>query len=129
MAPIGCRQTRPRLRRRTSYPARESGTVYHAFDAQQNVRPLPYNPLAPLCWSLDFNVDPMSSLIAQMEDHTTRQDAIMGYRNVRLHVLDEIVLPDSNLSEVCHEFVRRARLLAGHRALEVRIYGDPAGNA
>ena len=52
----------------------------------------------------------------------------MGYRNVRLHVLDEIVLPESNIGEACNEFVR-ARLLAGHRAIEVRIYGNLAGSA
>ena len=51
---------------------------------QQNVRPLTYNPLAPLCWSLDFNVDPMSSLIAQIEDRTTSQDVMMGHRTCAL---------------------------------------------
>jgi hypothetical protein len=46
-----------------------------------------------------------------------------------LHVLDEILLPESNLGEACREFLVRARLLAGPRAIEVRIYGDPAGHA
>lgn len=49
---------------------------------------------------------------------------MMGYRNVRLNVLDEIVLPDSNLGVVCNEFVRRARRLVGNRAIQVRVYGD-----
>ena len=111
------------------YLAIHSGRVYYAFDAPQNVRPLTYNPLVPLCWSLDFNVNPMSSLMAQIEDRTTSQDVMMGHRSVRLNVLDEIVLPNANIGEACQEFVRRARLLAGHRALEVRIYGDAAGSA
>jgi hypothetical protein len=47
---------------------------------------------------------------------------------MRLNVLDEIVLPDSNIGEACQEFVR-VRLLAGNRAIGVQIYGDPASSA
>jgi hypothetical protein len=71
----------------------------------------------------------MSSRIAQIEDRTTRQDAIMGYHNRHLNVLDEIVVLESNIAEASQEFVRRARRLASHRGIEVRMYGDPAGSA
>ena len=111
------------------YLAIHSGTVYYSFDLRENIRPVTYDPLQPLCWSLDFNVNPMASVICQIQDRTTHADVMMNYKNVRLNVLDEIVLPHSNLGEVCNEFVRRARMLAGPRALEVRIYGDPAGQA
>jgi len=106
-----------------------SGVVYFGFDREKNVKPLTYDPLAPLCWSLDFNVNPMSSLICQIEDRTTRADAMMGYRARNVNVLDEIVLPNSNVVEACREFVRRAHLLAGGRLSGVQIYGDPAGHA
>ena len=111
------------------YLSIHSGTVYYAFEAAHNVQRLTYNPREPLCWALDFNVDPMCSVICQIEDRTTHADMMMGYKNVRLNVLDEIVLPDSNLGEVCNEFARRARDLVGLRRIEVRIYGDPAGSA
>src|SRR5260370_15768673 len=74
------------------YLSIHSGAVYYSFDLHQNVQPLTYDPLAPLCWSPHFNVDPMCSIIAQIEDRTTRADVMMGHRAVRLNVLDEIVL-------------------------------------
>ena len=40
-----------------------AGLVYYAFDRNQNIEPLRYNPRLPLFWSLDFNVNPMCSVI------------------------------------------------------------------
>src|SRR5712692_8248954 len=47
------------------------GLVYYAFDRRENVQAVPYLRQFPLCWSLDFNVNPMCSVIAQIEDQST----------------------------------------------------------
>ncbi len=39
--------------------------VYHSFHKEANVAPVKLNPALPLIWTLDFNVDPMSSLVVQ----------------------------------------------------------------
>lgn len=106
-----------------------SGAVYFAFSRSENIKHLEYNPALPLCWSLDFNVNPMASVICQIADYAPF--AYLSSKSTRhLNVLDEIVLPDSNVPAVCEEFKRRTEGLrpTGGR-LVVRVYGDPAGNA
>jgi len=41
-----------------------AGRVYYAFDRKTNGAANNYNPRNPLFWSLDFNVNPMCSVIA-----------------------------------------------------------------
>ena len=57
-------------------------------------KPRSYTGHAPLWWSLDFNVNPMCSLIGQTV-------------NERIRVLDELVLPDSNTLAACEQFLDR----------------------
>src|SRR3954469_10208387 len=42
-----------------------AGRVYHAYSEANEVADLRYAPEAGLCWALDFNVDPMSAILAQ----------------------------------------------------------------
>lgn len=72
------------------------GLAYFAFERQHNVRPVRYSSKLPLCWALDFNVNPMCSVIAQVANGTVA-------------VLDELILPDSNTLAACEEFVERTR--------------------
>jgi hypothetical protein len=92
------------------------GLTYFAFD-RKNIRPRGFNPRLPLLWSLDFNVNPMCSVLAQ-------QDGPM------LFVLDELILPDSNTVAACEEFVERIRPCTSMSSmpLQVRLYGDATGN-
>ena len=106
-----------------------AGLAYYAFEREKNVAAQSYHPQAKLCWALDFNLNPMASVIAQIDDRTTASDVRMGYRSVRLNVLDEIVLPHSNTQEACRVFESRARELSGGRNIQLAVYGDPAGNA
>lgn len=85
--------------------------VYLSFHRADNVKPVPLEVNQPLLWTLDFNVNPMCSLVAQRSGH-------------RLNVLDEIVIPRASTDEACEEFVRR---FPGHRA-GIRITGDASGN-
>ena len=94
-----------------AYLSMEGGRVYSAFDRNTHVRKLTVNPTEPLWWALDFNVDPMSSLILQRAG-----------RDVR--VVGEIVIRHSTTKAACEEFLRR---YPKHGA-GVWIYGDAAGN-
>jgi len=95
-----------------AYLSLNSGLVYHAFDRYASVRQVGLNPVIPLLWSLDFNVDPMSSVIAQKQGET-------------IVVLDEIVLAGASTQEACNEFQRRYPMSAAG----VAVYGDASGKA
>lgn len=86
------------------------GIVYHGFDRLEHVRELQVEPGRPLLWALDFNVTPMSSVVAQKHDDTIR-------------VLDEIVLRQSTTAEACEEFLSRY----GAHAANLVVYGDASG--
>jgi hypothetical protein len=72
------------------------GRAYYGFERERNVRPLVYNPRVPLFWALDFNNNPLCSVIGQIA-------------NGRVHILDELILPDSNTPAACEEFLERSR--------------------
>ncbi len=86
------------------------GAVYTAFSRQQHIRKLELNPRLKLLWALDFNVDPLSSAVVQMDRGEAR-------------VIDEIVLRHASTQEACHQFVER---YGKHRA-GVEIFGDASG--
>ena len=87
------------------------GLVYASFSPDTNVRELKADPYQPLFWALDFNVDPMSSVLAQRRGDT-------------LVVLDEIVIRNATTRDACEEFLKR---FADHKA-EIVVYGDASGN-
>jgi hypothetical protein len=88
----------------------QSGVVYHAFKRARNAKPVQVDVGLPLFWALDFNVDPMSSIVAQKKGD-------------EVSVLDEIVLSRASTHEACEEFMNRyPNHLAG-----VVIYGDASG--
>jgi len=87
-----------------------AGRVYHAFDRKENVMEATVNPGLPLLWALDFNVNPMCSVIAQASGE-------------EVMVLDEIVLSRASTFDACEEFARR--FPAHGRGLVV--YADATG--
>jgi hypothetical protein len=72
------------------------GIAYYAFDRQHSVRDLRYDRSLPLFWSLDFNMNPLCSVLGQI---------VQG----RVHILDELILPNSNTLAACEEFLERTR--------------------
>jgi hypothetical protein len=84
--------------------------VYYAFSRDEHVMDAEVHRGAPLLWALDFNVDPMCSVVAQILNGT-------------LYVLDEIVLRHANTLQACEEFNRR---FPAHPR-EVVVYGDASG--
>jgi phage terminase large subunit len=88
----------------------QAGAVYHAFKRARNAKEVQLDTVLPLFWALDFNVDPMSSIVAQKDGDEVR-------------VLDEIVLSRASTHQACEEFMTR---YPDHRA-GVVIYGDASG--
>jgi hypothetical protein len=93
-----------------SYLNLAGGTVYTSFSRGEHVAELEADAGRPLLWTLDFNVDPMSSLVAQRDGQTMK-------------VLDEIVLRNGTTQQACAEFLRR---YPKHEA-GVVVYGDASG--
>jgi terminase large subunit-like protein len=73
-----------------------SGQAYYGFDRSANVRNVVYSPRYPLIWTIDFNCNPHCSVLAQSNGTT-------------VHVIDELILPDSNTPAACEEFLERTR--------------------
>lgn len=92
------------------YLSMEAGRVYHGFARAGNVEKAVVDPRLPLEWALDFNVDPMCSVVAQ-----TRGDVV--------HVVDEIVLNRATTLQACEEFARRFPRHPGG----IAIYADASG--
>lgn len=88
-----------------------SGRVYYAFDRHTHVGLYPFNPRLPIIIGQDFNVDPMSSVIMQIQP------------NGDIWIVDEIHMPSSNAVEVCQEIDRR---YFRHKSA-ITLYPDPAG--
>jgi Terminase RNaseH-like domain len=77
------------------------------------VRAMTVDSARPLIWALDFNVDPMCSVVAHVD------------RKGEVSVLDEIALHRATTEQACEEFERRFGLpTAG-----VVVYGDASGAA
>jgi len=111
-----------------------SGRVYYAFDVC-DIQDVKYDRRYPLCWTLDFNIDPACSLICQMiapdgKIDPARQQTL-GIQGPRLNALNEIALRNSNTYEVCRAFEQLMQPLLdkledGAR-LRVQVYGDATG--
>jgi len=93
------------------------GRVYYGFDRSHNVEAQHYDSGQPICWSLDFNVNPMCSVIGQ---------SIQG----EIRVLDEMVLLQSNTWEACQQFLEKTQTWARQNGrLIVYVYGDATGDS
>jgi hypothetical protein len=81
------------------------------------VSPFEYSWRLPLFWSLDFNIDPMCSVIGQR----------MGDE---VYILDELVLPNSNTNAACEQFLERTKpwIRKSRLPIPVQIYGDATGD-
>lgn len=86
------------------------GRVYSAFSRERHVRKLELNPALKVLWALDFNVDPLSSVVVQMDGGVAK-------------VVDEIVLRHGTTQAACARFVEK---YGKHRA-GAEIFGDASG--
>jgi hypothetical protein len=118
---------------RASFQNLTVGRVYYAFD-DANLREQPYRRDLPFLWSVDFNINPMASVIAQKIPLHRPQEfdlhaILTGQRpegaRWEIQVLTEIVLPDSNTFALCEEFARRLESVP--RPITIRVFGDASG--
>ena len=86
------------------------GRVYECFDRERNLAPATYDPRQPLHWSLDFNVTPLCSVLAQR-------------RGEALYVLDEISLQNATVSDA----VDGLRNKVANLDAPIVITGDASG--
>ena len=88
-----------------------SGRVYYPFDRNEHVGQYAFNPKLPIWVGMDFNIDPMSTVIFQPQ------------RDGALWAVDEIVLFGSNTEEICDELEKRY----WRNQVQIIVYPDPAG--
>ena len=77
------------------YLSLNGGRVYTAFERELNISDAVVDESLALLWALDFNVDPMCSVIGQV------------HRDGRVKVLNEIVLSRASTYDACSEFTAR----------------------
>ena len=87
-----------------------AGRVYYSFQRKENLGEATVDLKRPLLWALDFNVDPMCSVVAQVDGGG-------------VVVLDEIVLTRATTQQACEEFQNR---FPEHSA-GVKVYADASG--
>jgi hypothetical protein len=92
------------------YLSTDTNRVYEPFSSQEHVGDVTIDARLPLLWALDFNVDPMSSVVVQK-------------RGEMFVILDEIVLNRASTYQACEEFWNRFR----HHSGGVVVYGDASG--
>jgi len=85
-----------------------AGAVYYNFHAIENVKEKKIDWSKPLHIGLDFNVDPMSASVAQIDKD-------------KIHFVDEIVIYSSNTDEMVEEIRNRY----GSKQ-KIFVYPDPA---
>ncbi|HEX7361516.1 MAG TPA: terminase family protein [Bryobacteraceae bacterium] len=99
-----------------SFESAAVGRAYHSFTREQNLRPCAFYPHLPLIWSLDFNVNPMCSVLAQRNGDT-------------VEVLDELVLEDAHTWMACEHFWKLVQpFRPAATALAIDVYGDASGH-
>ena len=93
------------------------GLAFPAFDYKTHVRDdaAAYDPALPLCWSLDFNVDPFCTGIIQ-------------HHKGEVRVIDEVIVRDSSTETMCNAFLERVEK-RGWNLTNLGIYGDATGKA
>lgn len=89
-----------------------SGRVYYPFDRTVHVRESPFNERLEIWVGQDFNIDPMSSVILQLQP------------NGELWAVDEISLRSASTEDVADELERRYFKWQSR----ITLYPDPAGN-
>lgn len=101
-----------------------SGRVYHAYDSAFHDSPQQFDPRRPLAWGIDFNIDPMCSVLLQ--------DFPKGVR-----VLDELALSACQTETMAERIIDRIQPhvqtwrdhYGPNRPFELQLYGDAAGNS
>lgn len=71
-----------------------TGSIYYAFSRENNVTDIKYDPALPIKIGCDFNINPITAVVAQVYNET-------------IHVFDEIYITGSNTHELADEIIKR----------------------
>jgi hypothetical protein len=93
------------------YLSQSGARVYRNFSRDEHLRSAEVNEEEPLLWALDFNVDPLCSVVVQISENVAQ-------------VLGEIVMRNATTEQACEQFRDRY----GKYGKNVRIYGDASGH-
>lgn len=106
------------------------GAVYAHFEEETHVRTIERDERLKIIWSLDFNVDPMCSVIAQVTEMNTSSlyEILTGKKTRVIEVMDEICLNNSRTLEACEEFDARVQKIARGKRFKLEVYGDATAN-
>ena len=110
---LGLEVLRAEIRRTEDIaPAFETlqGRVYYEFDRGRNVTKLDLLPNAPLMIGMDFNVNPMTAVVAQRSGD-------------QCQIIHEMVLTNSNTQEMMDEINRK------YQGRQGAVHPDPSGSA
>lgn len=93
------------------------GLAFPMFDYDVHVdRALAiYDPALPLCWSLDFNIDPMCN-------------GLMQYKDGNVKVLHEFKIRDTDTETACEHLIEWCQA-NNWNMNDIHVYGDPSGHA
>lgn len=97
-----------------------SGLVYKNFDPVKNISLLNLDESKPLFIGMDMNVNPMSAVVCQ---RIVKEEN--GKRYEELHVIDEVVLNNSNTQAMADEINRRYSKWKGR----IFVYADASGKS
>jgi hypothetical protein len=94
------------------------GLAFPTFDYKTHVRDdlAAYDPALPLCWALDFNVNPMCSGVIQ-------------HHGGEVRVLHEFSLADSSTDSACTAFLEWLEAKGIDARGRLAYYGDATGHA
>lgn len=90
-----------------------AGRVYYPFSRTTHIKNCPFNPGLPIWVGMDFNIDPMSTVILQPQT------------NGELWAVAEIVQNSSNTEDMCQALEQKYYRWQDR----VTIYPDPAGGS
>ncbi len=109
------------------------GRVWRMFQRQKHVLspakalelglpPLEWDPRLAVGWSLDWNCDPLCSVLFQW-----RTIDVPGYQRIVMYVLDEIRVRHSVVDFGVKEFFEREASKIARKNRQLLIYGDATG--
>lgn len=94
---------------------RVQNVAMHNFNESVHVKPIEYNPIYPLIFSIDFNTTPLACIICQ-----EYKEGI----NHKIHVLNEIKIENAKTQDLIDEIKRRYSVLELSKA---KFTGDSTG--
>lgn len=100
----------------------DDGNTYHRFSEAKHCRPLVRNENMQLFVSMDFNVNPMCTVIGQYERGTGSR--IMD----RCEILEELVVPNSNTPDMMGKLMVELGKYKWSYTTDLEVYGDCAGS-